>query len=126
MRRDSTSLQRSATQCLLGSIGVVAAVFVCRQLGLNLAAAGFACLILIALLAPIDSFAGLVVLSLVAFACLIYFFAPSLFHLEDRARAVDKWRQALATGEPFEVEARGRSASGEYRWFLVRAEPLRD
>src|SRR6266567_2071185 len=82
MRRDSTSLQRSATQCLLGSIGVVAAVFVCRQLGLNLAAAGFACLILIALLAPIDSFAGLVVLSLVAFACLIYFFAPSLLHFQ--------------------------------------------
>jgi PAS domain S-box-containing protein len=214
MRRDSPSLRSSATQCLFGSIGVVAATFVCRQLGLNLAAAGFACLILIALLAPIDSFVGLVVLSLVAFACLIYFFAPSLlqlevkdpedvlelaafltasiiiagltakvrrmaeaarpspqalvdtipalawsalpdgsrdihsqrwleftglsaaeaagdgwitvFHPDDRPRAMDKWRLALATGRPFEVEARGRSASGEYRWFMVRAEPLRD
>jgi PAS domain S-box-containing protein len=61
---------------------VVAATFVCRQLGLNLAAAGFACLILIALLAPTDSFVGLLVLSLVAFACLTYFFAPSLLQLE--------------------------------------------
>jgi PAS domain S-box-containing protein len=193
---------------------VVAATVVCRRLGLNLAAAGFACLILIALLAPIDGFVGLVVLSLVAFACLIYFFAPSLLHLQvkdpedvvelaafltasiiiagltakvrkmaeaarpspqalvdaipalawsaspdgsrdihsrrwleftglsaaeaagdgwitvfhpdDRARVMDKWRSALATGEPFDVEARERGASGEYRWFLVRAEPLRD
>jgi PAS domain S-box-containing protein len=50
----------------------------------------------------------------------------AVFHPEDRARTVDKWRLAVATGEPFEVEARGRSASGEYRWFLVRAQPLRD
>src|SRR5438270_13950854 len=82
MRRDSRSLRLSATQCLFGGIGVVAATFVCRQLGLSLAVAGFACLILIALLAPTDSFIGLVVLSLVAFACLIYFFAPSLLQLE--------------------------------------------
>jgi PAS domain S-box-containing protein len=50
----------------------------------------------------------------------------TVFHPEDRARAIIKWRQALASGDPFEVEARGRSAGGEYRWFLVRAEPLRD
>jgi signal transduction histidine kinase len=30
------------------------------------------------------------------------------------------------SGEPFENEARHRSASGEYRWFLVRGVPLRD
>ncbi len=50
----------------------------------------------------------------------------AVFHPEDRARVVDKWHLAVATGKPFEVEARGRSAGGEYRWFLVRAEPLRD
>jgi PAS domain S-box-containing protein len=37
-----------------------------------------------------------------------------------------KWQQAMAAGEPFESEARHRSADGEYRWFLVRAVPLRD
>jgi signal transduction histidine kinase len=37
-----------------------------------------------------------------------------------------KWQQSLASGEPFENEARHRSANGEYRWFLIRAVPLRD
>jgi signal transduction histidine kinase len=37
-----------------------------------------------------------------------------------------KWQQSLASGEPFENEARHRSAEGEYRWFLVRAVALRD
>ena len=32
----------------------------------------------------------------------------------------------MATGEPFENEARHRDAHGAYRWFLVRAVPLRD
>jgi PAS domain S-box-containing protein len=47
-------------------------------------------------------------------------------HPEDQAVVVDKWRLAVATGEPFEVEARGRSANGDYRLFLVRAAPLRN
>ena len=33
---------------------------------------------------------------------------------------------SLDRGEPFEIEARLRSANGEYRWFLVRAVPVRD
>ena len=45
---------------------------------------------------------------------------------EDRAKVVEKWHSAVATGEPFEVEARFRSAMGEYRSLLVRAAPLRD
>jgi PAS domain S-box-containing protein len=32
----------------------------------------------------------------------------------------------LAAGEPFNKEARLRRADGEYRWFLLRAVPLRD
>jgi PAS domain S-box-containing protein len=39
---------------------------------------------------------------------------------------VEKWRAALATGRPFEKEGRIRSASGEYRWFLLRMTPLRN
>src|SRR5712691_7864936 len=215
MSRDRTSQFRlSATQCLFGGIGVAVLTFICFRLELNVATAGFAYLILGALLSLIGSFIGSVILSIVAVACLTYFFAPSLlslrvedpndvlavaaflttsiiiaglaakvrkmaeearssqnalantipalvwsalpdgsrdfhsrrwleftgvsaaeaagdgwaavFHPEDRARVVDKWHLAVATGKPFEVEARGRSAGGEYRWFLVRAEPLRD
>ena len=47
-------------------------------------------------------------------------------HPEDRARLVDEWRAALAAGEPLETEERVRRADGEYRWFLLRAVPLRD
>src|SRR5271166_4611239 len=36
------------------------------------------------------------------------------FHPDDRAKVVDKWRMAVATGEPFEAEARRRTANGEY------------
>jgi signal transduction histidine kinase len=41
-------------------------------------------------------------------------------------RHSEKWRVSVASGEPFENEARYRRADGEYRWFLVRAVPLRD
>jgi PAS domain S-box-containing protein len=39
---------------------------------------------------------------------------------------LSKWRTSLATGAPFENEARHRDAHGAYRWFLVRAVPLQD
>jgi PAS domain S-box-containing protein len=45
---------------------------------------------------------------------------------EDRAIFVDEWHKALASEEPFEREVRFRRADGEYRWFLVRAVPLRN
>jgi PAS domain S-box-containing protein len=50
----------------------------------------------------------------------------SAIHPADAGTHIDKWRRALASGEPFENEARHRSAAGEYRWFLVQALPLRD
>jgi PAS domain S-box-containing protein len=47
-------------------------------------------------------------------------------HPDDVEGFVDKWRAALASGEPFEDESRVRRADGEYRWFLQRNVPLRD
>ena len=48
-------------------------------------------------------------------------------HPEDLDQNMEKWRGALATGEPFEDEVRyRRAADGQYRWFLSRAVPLRD
>ena len=47
-------------------------------------------------------------------------------HPEDVAALVQKWHAALASGEPFEIEARVRRADGSYRAFLHRKLPLRD
>jgi PAS domain S-box-containing protein len=48
-------------------------------------------------------------------------------HAEDRQRYSEKWRASVATGEPFECEARfRRAADGAYRWLLARGVPLRD
>ncbi|WP_051383393.1 PAS domain S-box protein [Bradyrhizobium sp. WSM3983] len=48
-------------------------------------------------------------------------------HPGDAEQYLHKSRESLATGEPFEGEARFRcAADGEYRWFLGRAVPLRD
>jgi PAS domain S-box-containing protein len=47
-------------------------------------------------------------------------------HPDDRAATLLAWEQAREHGRTFAVEHRIRSARGEYRWFLVRAEPYRD
>jgi PAS domain S-box-containing protein len=49
-----------------------------------------------------------------------------MFHVDDQARAWDKWRQSLKSGDPYEIEYRLRHHSGEYRWTLGRALPIRD
>jgi PAS domain S-box-containing protein len=47
-------------------------------------------------------------------------------HPDDVPRIMEKWRAQMAIGEGYEDEMRLRRADGEYRWFLVRTEPLRD
>ena len=48
-------------------------------------------------------------------------------HPEDLAGTVEKWRNSVTSGEPFEHEVRFRHAADEqYRWFLIRGVPLRD
>jgi PAS domain S-box-containing protein len=47
-------------------------------------------------------------------------------HPQDVAGIVQKWRAALATGEPFVAEARVRCGDGTYRAFLHRRVPLHD
>ncbi len=48
-----------------------------------------------------------------------------MLHPNDRQEAEEKWRQCLKTGEPYENENRFRNASGDYRWHMSRALPLR-
>jgi PAS domain S-box-containing protein len=50
----------------------------------------------------------------------------SVIHPDDVAPLVDRWQTSLATGKPFEAEARLRRADGEYRLTLHRKVPLRD
>jgi PAS domain S-box-containing protein len=47
-------------------------------------------------------------------------------HPEDIPRGIENWLAATAAGEPYEQEMRLQGANGEFRWFLIRTEPLRD
>src|SRR4051812_20562294 len=48
-------------------------------------------------------------------------------HPDDRQRTIDAWRNALATGQPFEIEYRlRRAADGSFRWHLARVIPHHD
>ena len=47
-------------------------------------------------------------------------------HPDDRKRLVEEWQSCLASGTPVDTEARIRRFDGSYRWFLIRANPLRD
>ena len=46
-------------------------------------------------------------------------------HPDDRAAAATAWRTALTTGEQYCAEFRARGKDDAYRWFLVRADPVR-
>ena len=48
-----------------------------------------------------------------------------MFHPEDQERAWAVWRRSLTTGQPYHIEYRLRHRSGEYRWVLGRAQPVR-
>ena len=49
-----------------------------------------------------------------------------MFHPDDQERAWARWRHSLATGDAYEIEYRLRHHSGEYRWVLGRALPIRN
>jgi PAS domain S-box-containing protein len=49
-----------------------------------------------------------------------------LVHPEDQSRSLESWQQCLRTGDAYEIQYRLRHHSGEYRWSLGRALPIRD
>ncbi|MET0904724.1 MAG: response regulator [Tardiphaga sp.] len=49
-----------------------------------------------------------------------------MFHPDDQDRAWARWQHSLATGDLYEIEYRLRHRSGDYRWVLGRAWPVRD
>src|SRR5258708_960567 len=49
-----------------------------------------------------------------------------VIHPDDQVSHVQKWHQAVKSGEPWDDTYRIRRADGEFRWFYDRVEPLRD
>jgi PAS domain S-box-containing protein len=49
-----------------------------------------------------------------------------LLHPDDRPRAFAAWRAAVEGRAPYDLEYRVRRHDGEYEWFKVRGEPIRD
>jgi len=47
-------------------------------------------------------------------------------HPDDLKALLEYWQSCLVSGIPVETEVRIRRFDGEYRWFLFRANPLRD
>jgi PAS domain S-box-containing protein len=47
-------------------------------------------------------------------------------HPDDRPHTFEAWRQAVASGEPYDVEHRVKRLTGVYRWARSRASPRRD
>ncbi|MCC2547282.1 PAS domain-containing protein [Hymenobacter sp. BT175] len=49
-----------------------------------------------------------------------------LVHPEDGPRSLEQWQYSLETGRFYENELRFRGRDGQYRWFLVQAQPQRN
>jgi PAS domain S-box-containing protein len=51
--------------------------------------------------------------------------ADAVLHPDDRQAGREIWQRSVARGEPYEMTYRLRHHSGEYRWILARALPVR-
>lgn len=47
-------------------------------------------------------------------------------HPDDVAASMDQWKQAIQTGDRYELEYRIRGKDESYHWFMVRGNPVRD
>jgi PAS domain S-box-containing protein len=49
-----------------------------------------------------------------------------MVHSDDLSPVFELFTKSIASGVPFDIEARLRRFDGEYRWFALRAVPIRD
>jgi PAS domain S-box-containing protein len=49
-----------------------------------------------------------------------------IFHPDELERVVGERQEAISRGIPWNAEVRIRAKDGEYRWFMIRLNPLRD
>ena len=47
-------------------------------------------------------------------------------HPEDQEHTLEQWKNSVESGDAYETEHRLRAADGKYRWFRVRAVPVRN
>ena len=50
----------------------------------------------------------------------------AVVHPDDLNSCTSRWQNALRVGEPYEIEYRLRGKDGNFRWFLGRANPIRN
>jgi PAS domain S-box-containing protein len=112
-----------AVQFLLGIAGLVLITFVCFQFSLGVARTGFAYVILVALVSLLGSFSASVVLSVLAAACLDYFFAPPLFELRiDLPEDIERIAAFLTTSLVVTaLITKVRASEGRFRSFVDHA-----
>ncbi|HEU0006093.1 MAG TPA: sigma 54-interacting transcriptional regulator, partial [Terriglobia bacterium] len=53
-------------------------------------------------------------------------FRKHVFHPDDVQRLRDERQKALRSGVPFQLEQRARGKDGQYRWFLIQYNPLKN
>jgi PAS domain S-box-containing protein len=112
-----------ATQLLLGLACLALVTFVCFRLGVGVARTGFIFVIVVALLSLLGSLSASVVLSVVAAACLNYFFTQPLFDFRiDLPEDIERIAAFLATSLLVAVlTTRVRASEGRFRTFVDNA-----
>ena len=115
--------QAVAAQFLLGIAGLALITFICFRLGFGLGRTGFAYVIVVALVSLLGSFTVSVVLSIVAAACLNYFFAPPLFELRiDVPEDIERIAAFLTTSLIVTaLTTKLRNSEAHFRTFVDRA-----
>jgi PAS domain S-box-containing protein len=78
-REQKARLRLFAAQVLLGIAGLALITYVCFWIGFGLARTAWAYLLLTVLVSLLGSFSASIILSIIAVACLNYFFVPPLF-----------------------------------------------
>ncbi|HEV2617671.1 MAG TPA: PAS domain S-box protein [Candidatus Acidoferrales bacterium] len=123
MHKRRARLPIVAAQLLSGIAGLALITFVCFRLGVGVARTGFVFVILVALVSLLGSLSASVVLSILAAACLNYFFTQPLFEFRiDLPEDVERIAAFLATSLVIAVlTTRVRASEGRYRTFVDNA-----
>ena len=112
-----------AAQLLLGIAGLALITLVCFLIGVGVARTAFAYVILIALVSLLGSFSASVVLSILAVACLNYFFTSPLFEFRiDDPEDIERIAAFLVTSLVVTaLSTRLRASEARFRSFVDHA-----